>query len=406
MPIDANILLQGRVADAGGAFGRGLETGQAINQAPFRNSLLEAQSRQASSEADKTLKINQLRDMAQDAMMVRPLIESGNVEAAKAMVADRIGKINQRKGDAVHSQRFLAQLEAGDTQGALREIDTVLNAATKLGVLGSGQGTRAFAPIPMRDAAGNFTGYSVPTVDASGNAIMRPISGSEGAISPLDIAREREQIGVQGYGQKRAIEAQTAGDIAGGAERGKLDVQSEIRPDLEASIEEAKTTARTKVEKAASITKAISEEQEVGRILDLAAPLLKDATESLAGVALDKAGKLVGLSTKGSQAAAKLKTLEGALVLKMPRMEGPQSNADRDLYVQMAAQIGDATVPAEERQAAVDILRELNRRYSGQQAPNGPVPPAPGGSIPAGATATNPQTGQKIIFRGGQWQPL
>lgn len=29
-----------------------------------------------------------------------------------------------------------------------------------------------------------------------------------------------------------------------------------------------------------------------------------------------------------------------------------------------------------------------------------------GGTIPEGATATNPQTGQKIIFKGGQWQPL
>ncbi|MFG0738166.1 phage DNA ejection protein [Proteus terrae] len=28
------------------------------------------------------------------------------------------------------------------------------------------------------------------------------------------------------------------------------------------------------------------------------------------------------------------------------------------------------------------------------------------GSIPEGTTATNPKTGQKIIFRGGQWQPI
>lgn len=27
------------------------------------------------------------------------------------------------------------------------------------------------------------------------------------------------------------------------------------------------------------------------------------------------------------------------------------------------------------------------------------------GSIQEGATATNPQTGQRIIYRGGQWQP-
>src|SRR5262249_25333074 len=34
------------------------------------------------------------------------------------------------------------------------------------------------------------------------------------------------------------------------------------------------------------------------------------------------------------------------------------------------------------------------------------VIPAQGAQIPEGAQATNPQTGQRIIFKGGQWQPL
>jgi hypothetical protein len=42
-------------------------------------------------------------------------------------------------------------------------------------------------------------------------------------------------------------------------------------------------------------------------------------------------------------------------------------------------------------------------------APNDGSAPAGspvGGGVQEGATATNPQTGEKLIFRGGQWQPM
>ena len=50
----------------------------------------------------------------------------------------------------------------------------------------------------------------------------------------------------------------------------------------------------------------------------------------------------------------------------MPRMEGPQSDRDQALYRQMAAQIGDATVPARIRKAAMETLKELNDKYQDQ----------------------------------------
>ena len=81
------------------------------------------------------------------------------------------------------------------------------------------------------------------------------------------------------------------------------------------------------------------------------------------------AGQLIGASTSGAQAAAKLKALEGALMLRQPRMEGPQSNNDVALYRQMAAQIGDSTVPVATRKAALDTIQELHERYAGITKP-------------------------------------
>jgi hypothetical protein len=49
----------------------------------------------------------------------------------------------------------------------------------------------------------------------------------------------------------------------------------------------------------------------------------------------------------------------------MPKMSGPQSDKDVLLYKQMAGQIGDPTIPAARKQAAMNTINELNSRYAG-----------------------------------------
>jgi hypothetical protein len=98
-------------------------------------------------------------------------------------------------------------------------------------------------------------------------------------------------------------------------------------------------------------------------IIDEADKLLGDATGSYVGAGLDLAGQTVGVSTKGAQATAKLKALEGSLMMAQPRMEGPQSDKDAALYKQMAGQIGDPTIPVNTRRAALQTIREMHQRY-------------------------------------------
>jgi hypothetical protein len=112
--------------------------------------------------------------------------------------------------------------------------------------------------------------------------------------------------------------------------------------------------------------------------------LLNDATGSYGGAALDAAGRLVGISTKGAQASAKLKALEGAIMMAQPRMEGPQSDKDVALYRQMAGQIGDPTLPIETRRAALEGIKQMHEAYSGQQQSQGQ----------SGVRKYNPATGR------------
>src|SRR6185436_119047 len=103
--------------------------------------------------------------------------------------------------------------------------------------------------------------------------------------------------------------------------------------------------------------------QVVMGMLELADPLIDAATGSLAGAGRDALVGTLGYAQESAQAVAQLKVLQAGLMTNMPRMEGPQSDADVKLYQQAAAQIGDTTIPVETRAAALDTIDYLQRKY-------------------------------------------
>ena len=96
-----------------------------------------------------------------------------------------------------------------------------------------------------------------------------------------------------------------------------------------------------------------------------AAPLVRQATSSGIGAAVDWAGGLIGKSATSADKAADLKVLGGMLVSKMPKMSGPQSDKDVMLYKEMAGRIGDPTVPASQKESALQTIYNLNAKYAG-----------------------------------------
>lgn len=86
-------------------------------------------------------------------------------------------------------------------------------------------------------------------------------------------------------------------------------------------------------------------------------------TQSMLGSAADWLGSVVGYAPEGAAEADQLRSIGGSLVAKMPRMEGPQSDKDVQLYREMAGQIGDATLPVSRRLAALKIVRDLYAKY-------------------------------------------
>ncbi len=117
-----------------------------------------------------------------------------------------------------------------------------------------------------------------------------------------------------------------------------------------------------------TIKTSIAEEdqrtQKVSVTLSAIEKLLDDATGSGVGRLVDGTARVFGIATKGDVATAKLGTLGGQLVALMPKMSGPQSDKDVEMYKQMAGKLDDPSIPVEIRKAALGTIRELNDKYS------------------------------------------
>jgi hypothetical protein len=124
--------------------------------------------------------------------------------------------------------------------------------------------------------------------------------------------------------------------------------------------------ARVGVDANTGSAQRVREARDALQLIDQAERLIGRSTGSYAGVAYDMAAQVFGIPTEGAQASAQLKAIEGALVAKMPKMSGPQSDKDVLLYRQMAGQVGDPTIPANTKRAALQTIREIQERYASE----------------------------------------
>ena len=133
----------------------------------------------------------------------------------------------------------------------------------------------------------------------------------------------------------------------------------------------AEASSRARAERDATRAKREVDAQSALDLLAEAEGLIGKSTGSRGGYYADQALGAVGMSTPGANATAQLRTIAGQLVAKMPRMEGPQSNTDVQLYTQMAGDLANPMVPREQRMAAAKTIRKLNEKYARKPASKG-----------------------------------
>jgi hypothetical protein len=127
---------------------------------------------------------------------------------------------------------------------------------------------------------------------------------------------------------------------------------------------EAKALGMAKGEAQGGLAKKGINAMNVLETIELADPLVDVATGSATGEAADKVASFFGKSTGGDQAIAQLKIIQANLMTNMPRMEGPQSDRDVQLYREAAGELGDPSVPRARKKAAISMIKALQQKYT------------------------------------------
>jgi hypothetical protein len=173
-----------------------------------------------------------------------------------------------------------------------------------------------------------------------------------------------------------------------------------VVPDAQATNAAAELARRKAAAEAAgkaegSILSKATNAEGINQILDLADPLIDVATGSTAGAARDAVAAFFGYAPDSAQAIGQLQVLQAAMMMSMPRMEGPQSDKDVQLYQKAAADLGNANTPNATKKAAVATIRALQQKYI-QRA---------GGDeqYSEGEVLVNPDTGERIKLVNGEW---
>lgn len=146
----------------------------------------------------------------------------------------------------------------------------------------------------------------------------------------------------------------------------------QMRTDAALRQAQGETAIRAQGEIAANQAKRSVSAQDTLGLLAQAEKLIPQSTGSVLGNVRDRTAAVVGESTPGAEAIASLKTISGQLVAKMPRMEGPQSDKDVQMYKDMAGDLANPNIPQSQRLAALSMIRVLNEKYA---APPEQLPP-------------------------------
>lgn len=198
----------------------------------------------------------------------------------------------------------------------------------------------------------------------------------------MDLAAMRERGDTQRAGlQAAATGANAAADRMAALERTLITERgSNTREGIRALGLAESARIKASQEKNKEGAQQAKDTQDIFSIINEARPLMNKATGSLLGTGVDKAVSAFGGTTEGASATAQLKALQGAIISKMPKMSGPQSDKDVQLYREMAGQIGDSTIPTAQRSAAMNTIEQLNMKYLPQAAGPGDLAQVPSGS--------------------------
>ncbi len=310
-------------------------------------------------------------------------------EQRKRRVAERLRLLAERPGFDPLSKEGSREIMSLDFPAGitLAEAQAKLEAARERTAMARQQQQGVFAPVPIMRDGKVFYAFPDRTGQITPTDFERP---PESAVVNTD----RGQFVIPKVPGAQAQPAMNAGNPLFAPPKQEYSPESGMAVTLPAPGSNQAPTAAPVTQPKAALEMEVKNRANSGRVLDLLGtgdpndPLtanvnqaIRAATGSGAGALMDKAAGFFGRSTTGATANAPLKVLEGRIIAMMPRMEGPQSDRDIELYRAMAGKIGDPSTPTDQKLMAIGEVRRLARQYAHMQPAAAPAgqPPRPAG---------------------------
>lgn len=236
-------------------------------------------------------------------------------------------------------------------------------------------------------------GVSLTPEQLMAQATTMANQGGPGANAPAAQAWLQQQLATQGrlptpasgqgaLGVGRAPEdtagavqnAKNASDLAYAPAQENVKVDAAIRQ--AGGTAAATNAAKNQAEQSQAFQQRQADARKTLSDLDEVDRLLPQATGGTVGKTVDSAAAAFNHSTDTAKASAQLDILAGRLTSAVPRMQGPQSDRDVELYQKQAGDLANRSLPIGTRQSAANELRRLQLKYLDNPYGNGSVQPS------------------------------
>ncbi len=178
------------------------------------------------------------------------------------------------------------------------------------------------------------------------------------AILNSEVAKTRQAIGTNAPQVNQPLWKQRQ-QAELGTEQGKANIQAA----KEINVAEQKVPAEARGKEQAKEIAKQGFADSTYPLLSAVREEISKSTGSKIGASVDELGRLIGASTKGAEAIAKLNVLAGPIKMSIPRFEGAQSDRDVQEYARQAGDFANPKLTVKERLAALDAMETLLKKY-------------------------------------------
>jgi len=239
-----------------------------------------------------------------------------------------------------------------------------LNLIEKMARMRGGGGNAGGATGELIERYMESTGVDFPTALQAVQTGFRQnmLMGADGSLQIIPGATDAKSAleAAETTGRKQ-VELQYDPLITGG------EAEARNASDLQYAAPQAEQSAIGKAtgEAMGGVQKKTVNAPQVLALVEQAKGILPYATGGGFAALMAQGKQYAGMSDQATQADAQLDVISAGLLNNVPRMEGPQSDADRISYEKAAGDVGNRSLPTGNRLAALQVIEGLQRKYLG-----------------------------------------